>query len=85
MLYAFKVLGIAFTIVMAIGSLILSNPPKDYAPAGYQAEANGAGTGSDLVWTEMLARSRFWVLYVLYACGAFTGLMIISQAKPMCP
>ena len=82
-LYAFKVLGIAFTIIMAIGSLILSNPPKDYAPAGYQAQVEGAGNGNDLVWTEMLARSRFWVLYVLYACGAFTGLMIISQAKPM--
>lgn len=82
-LYAFKVLGIAFIIVMGIGSIMLSNPPRDYCPVGYEPNGTGTGTRNDLTWTEMLGRSRFWILYVLYACGAFTGLMIISQAKPI--
>jgi OFA family oxalate/formate antiporter-like MFS transporter len=31
----------------------------------------------------MLSKGRFWLLYLLYICGAFSGLMFVSQAKPI--
>ncbi len=83
-LYAFKVLGIAFLVIIALASLILKNPPADYAPAGFVPKAAGNTVSRvDLHWTAMLKRGRFWLLYFMYAFGAFSGLMIISQASPI--
>ena len=82
---AFKVLGIAIAAVIVLASIIINNPPKDYVPAGFtpKAPGQGSGLGNDITWTQMLATGRFWALYLLYIFGAFSGLMVISQAKPM--
>lgn len=84
-LFAFKVLGIAFLVIIGLASVIVVNPKPDYKPAGFNpaAPAAKAATSDDLVWTQMLAKGKFWVLYLMYACGAFSGLMIISQASPI--
>jgi OFA family oxalate/formate antiporter-like MFS transporter len=80
----FKVLGGAFVVILLAASAVITNPPKDYAPAGFSPASPGASENEDgLVWSEMLARPRFWLLYVLYVLGAFGGLMIISQAAPI--
>ena len=84
-LFTFKALGILFLIIMGLASIIMVNPKKGYLPAGYTPPAsttqNAASSGKDITWQEMLVKGRFWLLYVLYAFGAFSGLMIISQAK----
>lgn len=84
-LYTFKVLGVLFLFIMGLASIIMTNPEKGYVPAGYTppapTAANAATSGKDVAWMEMLGRGRFWLLYILYAFGAFSGLMIISQAK----
>jgi OFA family oxalate/formate antiporter-like MFS transporter len=83
-LFAFKVLGAAFLIAMGFAAIATTNPPKAYKPAGYTpSPAAKAASGISLTWTQMLGSGKFWGLYLLYACGAFSGLMIISQAKPM--
>ncbi len=85
-LFAFKVLGVAFLAIIALTSLVMSNPPDGYKPANFSPAATvktGGNTGKDFVWTSMLKEGRFWLLYVLYACGAFSGLMIISQMSPI--
>ncbi|MHB1456219.1 MAG: L-lactate MFS transporter [Armatimonadota bacterium] len=84
-LYTFKALGILFLVIMGLASIIMTNPEKGYVPAGYTppapTTANAAASGKDIGWQEMLGKGKFWLLYILYACGAFSGLMIISQAK----
>ncbi|MGC8863740.1 MAG: L-lactate MFS transporter [Armatimonadota bacterium] len=72
----FRVLGITFFLVLALASLVMRNPPADFAPR----EELRQSSDRDLRWTEMLARPRFWLLYTLYASGVFSGLMVISQA-----
>ncbi|MCE5200313.1 MAG: OFA family MFS transporter [Armatimonadota bacterium] len=82
---AFKVLGIAFLAIIVLASLVMVNPPADYKPAGFvpKVAAGKAAPSEGLSWTQMLAKGKFWLLYLTYACGAFSGLMIISQASPI--
>lgn len=84
-LFTFKVLGVAFLAIFAIASLVISNPTPDYKPAGFNPKSSAARAASkeDLAWTQMITRNRFWLLFAMYACGAFSGLMIISQASPI--
>ncbi len=80
---AMRVLGVAFVVIMGLCSLAMTNPPKDYTVGMPAASGGTAPAAVSLSWTEMLGKSRFWLLYMLYVCGAFSGLMIISQAKPI--
>lgn len=84
LLGTFKVLGVVFLVVMLIAAYFISSPPKDYLPAGFnrskQAERPAV---PDLIWKEMLKKGKFWFLYSLFACGTFSGLMVISQASPI--
>lgn len=84
-LYTFKVLGAAFLVIIAISSVIMTDPASDYAPKGYKPKPSTVKTArkEDVIWTRMIVRRRFWMLYVMYACGTFSGLMIISQASPI--
>jgi len=79
---AFKVLGIAFVIITVTASRLITNPPAGYVPANFSPEAESANGGAqDKTWTGMLATWNFWLLYVLYLTGAFSGLMVASQAS----
>jgi OFA family oxalate/formate antiporter-like MFS transporter len=66
--------------VMILTSLIMANPPADFVPAGFTPKPGAAATEGK-TWTEMIRTGRFWMFFAMYACGAFAGLMIISQAK----
>lgn len=83
-LYTFKALGIAFLAIIALASILMVNPPKEFLQSfAAKPAAVKATTGPDVRWTAMLGTGKFWLLYILYACGAFSGLMIISLAKPI--
>jgi OFA family oxalate/formate antiporter-like MFS transporter len=83
LLTTFKILGVAFLAIMCLASIFMVSPPKDFAPAKQSAAAKKASAVPDVEWTTMLFTGKFWLLFFTYACGAFTGLMIISQAKPI--
>lgn len=82
-LYTLKVLGIAFLAIISLASIVMVNPPKDFvvATSAKSTTIKAAVSANDLTWTQMLGKGKFWLLYLLYACGAFAGLMIISQAS----
>jgi OFA family oxalate/formate antiporter-like MFS transporter len=84
-LWAFRVLGIAFLVVIALGGIVIKNPPVSYKPANWTAKASvqNATYVKDFTWVQLLGKIEFWVLYVMYISGAFSGLMIISQASPI--
>ena len=64
--FAFKVVGIAFIIL-----------PAGFEPA---VKADGAAP-KNLDWKGMLKTPAFYIMLLLLTCGAFTGMMIISQAS----
>ena len=82
-LFAFRVLGVAFLAVISVASMVITDPPPGYTPSGFTARPDASVSVIDFRWTEMVARRKFWLLYVTYTCGTFSGLMIISQASPI--
>ncbi len=80
--FAFKGIGVVFLVVMVLCSLMVEGCPADFVPKGYTPEANVAAgvTSNDKNWKQMLQTPVFYVMIVLLTCGAFSGMMIISQA-----
>jgi MFS family permease len=77
------VLGIAFLIIVVACAQMLQNPPAGFKPEGAKASAAAAAPVNNLRPSEMLRTSRFWVLWLMYMCGAGAGLMIIGKLKPI--
>lgn len=85
---AFKVLGAAMFALIALASMqVIACPdgfvPKGYAAAGATAAASAAPAAADKSWRQMLADPVFYAMIAMLLCGAFSGLMVTSQASPM--
>jgi len=77
----FVIYGITFLILVALGSIVMVNPPEGWKPASFDAPgATGgaaAATGEQLVVTEMLVRPQYWTLLLMFTGSALAGLMVI--------
>lgn len=76
----FILYGIIFTALVLLGSLVMVNPPADYAPEGWaqQNTANGANaTGREFTASEMLKTHQFYLLWLIFMFSALAGLMVI--------
>ena len=82
-LAAFKIIGIVFLVVICLCSLVMEKCPEDYALAGYTLALAGGGEDNDKNWRQMLKEPAFYIMITVLVCGAFTGLMLISQASPL--
>jgi MFS family permease len=83
-LATFRTLGIAYFIIIAVGSMFVMTAPAGYKPEGWNPPAPTAGSsvsGVNKNWSQMLADPMFYVLLLMIMIGAFSGLMIISQAS----
>lgn len=82
-MWAFKVLGLAFLIIIVAASFLMSSPPANFRPKGWNPPGSSASASgnNNLAWRAMLMKPEFWILFAMYACGAFSGLMVISQAS----
>lgn len=80
---AFRMIGIAFLVLICGGSFLMQQCPADFVPEGYVPPATGAKrpTGADMNWKQMLKTPIFYVMLLLFTCGALSGMMIISQAS----
>ena len=74
------VLGAGFLLAITLFSQLLRNPPESRAGA---AAANKAVAATDLPWQRMLRTPQFWLLYVMFFCGAGAGLTFISVAQDL--
>ena len=72
----FFILGGAFLAVILVSSLLISA-----APAAVAGPRSGKAEGKD--WRAMLSDPVFYLMLTMLLCGAFSGLMITSQASPM--
>lgn len=79
---AFKAVGLAFLVIILVSTLFLEQCPEGYVPAGYKPPAAQKGA-VDMNWRAMIKTPIFYVMLLLLTSGAFSGMMIISQASAM--
>ena len=88
----FYVMGAVMLLVICLCSMFIERCPEDYAPRGWVPRTltgvkSAAGTKpaavQDKNWRQMISDPIFYVMILMLMCGAFSGLMITSQASPM--
>lgn len=83
---SFVILGAVMLVAITLASFVIETCPSGYAPEGWRPAAGSgaaASPGVDRNWRQMLREPRFWVMISMLLCGAFSGLMITSQASPV--
>ncbi|MBP2629164.1 MAG: NarK [Firmicutes bacterium] len=81
-----KIMGIGYLIIIAALSMLITAAPVGYKPEGWNPPAPTASstvTGAEKNWSQMLSDPMFYLLFSMLVIGAFSGLMIISQASPI--
>lgn len=79
---AFTAIGGAFLAIISICSFFISKCPDGYTPEGWTAPVSvGKASDTEMDWKGMLGCPVFYVMIALLTCGAFSGMMIISQAS----
>ena len=82
--FAFKAVGIAFLILIAVSCLFLEQCPEGYKPEGWEPAVAKAGVApKNLDWKGMIKTPVFYTMLLLLTCGAFTGMMVIPMASPI--
>lgn len=81
---AFQILGAIMLAVICMSAFIITPCPKEFKPESTLLKKGVGQSGKkDKNYRQMLADPLFYVLLLILLCGAFSGLMIISQASPM--
>lgn len=86
--WAMMIFGIAFTIIVSLFSLLLTNPPAGYTPSSpvkAQGSAKAAAPVKVQNYTpsQMLKTPTFYIMWVIYFIGAGAGLMVIGSVAGM--
>lgn len=77
----FMVYGIAFAVLVVIGSMWMKMPPEGWLPDGFAPpQAKGAG-GEDFTPREMLRTPQFHLISLTFLVSAGAGLMAIGLMK----
>ncbi|MDX1594875.1 MAG: MFS transporter, partial [Gammaproteobacteria bacterium] len=79
----FVIYGIAFAVLVLVGSLWMHMPPGSWLPPGYKLPEPGqGGAGSrDFSTAEMLRTPAFYLIFATFAVSAGAGLMSIGLMK----
>jgi OFA family oxalate/formate antiporter-like MFS transporter len=81
---AFKIIGIAFLIIVCSASFFIEKCPVNFVPEGWTPPvSNGKLSRNEKDWRGMIASPKFYVMLAMLTCGAFYGLMCTSQASPV--
>ncbi len=78
----FVIYGIAFLVLVLLGSIVMVNPPAGWKPAGWNPEAAGGGVqasgAADLTAGQMVGTPQYWGLLFMFIGSALAGLMVIG-------
>ena len=79
------ILGVAYFIMVVLGSSIMRNPPEGWRPAGWQPSAKQQEQldARDYTLKEALSTWQWYVLWAMLFLNVTAGISIISQASPM--
>ncbi|MBN1280653.1 MAG: OFA family MFS transporter [Candidatus Thermoplasmatota archaeon] len=81
---AFLIYGIAFLVLVILGSLVMKNPPAGWKPKGWTppaADATGKKTTMNCKPREMCTKKEFYLLWTMFFIGALAGLMVIGNVQ----
>ena len=81
---AFLIYGILFFILVAIGSLVMKNPPAGWKPAGWnppECDPKNKKFGLNCKPREMCKTKTFYLLWLMFIIGALAGLMVIGNVQ----
>jgi OFA family oxalate/formate antiporter-like MFS transporter len=73
--------GIAFAVLIVLGSLTMKMPPAGWAPEGYVAPEKVGEGGEDFTPREMLRTPQFHLISLTFMVSAGAGLMAIGLMK----
>jgi MFS family permease len=82
----FKVFGVLTVVLITISSFFIIQCPPDFVPENWIQVSIGRDGKHHTInknWKGMLSDRVFYIMLALLCCGAFTGLMVISQAAPV--
>ena len=77
---AFKIIGVVMMVIICASAFVIKPCPKDNQVAG-TAMSRAAAESKEYNFREMLKESDFYIMIVTMMCGAFAGMMVISQAS----
>jgi OFA family oxalate/formate antiporter-like MFS transporter len=80
----FRLYGIAFFILVVIGSVVMINPPDGWKPKGWNPpseKSNDKNASKSLFPREMLKTKQFYLLWFMFFIGALAGLMVIGNIQ----
>ena len=82
---AFRILGAAMLVIICVSAFFITACPKGFKPEGWNPPEPKAGAKApvDKDWKAMLKDPIFYVMILMLCCGAFSGLMVTSQASPV--
>lgn len=78
--FAFKVVGAVFLVLVVAGTFFLEQCPDGYVPTGFTPPKKQNSSG-DMDWKAMIKTPVFYIMLLLLTSGAFSGMMVISQAS----
>jgi len=83
---AFKIIGVVMMVIIVAASFVIVKCPDNFTVG---AEKNGAQKGAAKAapkqyrFDEMIKTGEFYLMLIILTCGAFAGMMTISQASPI--
>lgn len=80
----FEILGVVMLVVICTSAFFIDTCPVGFKPDGWEpAETLHKSAVQDKNWKEMMKDPIFYIMLFMLCCGAFSGLMITSQASPV--
>ncbi|MEQ1909674.1 MAG: OFA family MFS transporter [Vicinamibacterales bacterium] len=81
--HTFQVLAAVYFTFTMIGAIWLNDPPAHFvAPKPKEGGTAPKVSKINLTTGQMLRLPSFWILWVAYMFGCFSGTMTVSQIKP---
>ena len=86
LIWALRILGGVFFVLIAACSRLVSTAPTGYAPVGWvpsSTQTMAVLRTRDRDWKAMMRTPTFWVLAILFVIGTTSGMMAIGHASPI--
>lgn len=84
-LSAFKIIGLAFAIIVCACAFVIDKCPAGFTPTGWKPvkSTQNEQTTADKNWRQMMLSPNFYLMLMMLTYGAVAGLMCISLASPL--
>ena len=78
---AFKVIGAVMMVIICASAFVIKACPPDFQVGTVAAKGANAPAVKDSDFRVMLKSADFYMMMLIMLCGAFSGMMVISQAS----